>query len=201
MSSKHPFVVDSFALLDHRTRERAIPAAGAPPGRYLSFEHGAVTKLIALERPITHIGRGLIADVRLEDSHVSRRHAILAVRGEGARVLDDRSSNGTYVNGRPVTVAHLSDGDVLRFGRAVFRYTEVVRRVAGTPGRSRPPPHRPDGAANIRIARGNSADRGGRPAAAAAARDAGRRSRAISSGIVPRVAESAPGPYTAPASQ
>jgi FHA domain len=134
LSSKHPFVVDSFALLDHRTRERAILAVGAPPGRYLSFEHGAVTKLIALERPITHIGRGLIADVRLEDSHVSRRHAILAVRGEGARVLDDRSSNGTHVNGRAVTVAHLSDGDVLRFGRAVFRYTEIAPR-----GRTLPP--------------------------------------------------------------
>jgi hypothetical protein len=133
LSSKHPFVVDSFALLDHRTRERAIPAAGAPPGRYLSFEHGGVTMLIALERPITHIGRGLIADVRLEDSHVSRRHAIVAVRGEGTRVLDDRSSNGTYVNGRAVTVAPLSDGDVLRFGRAVFRYIEVAPR-----GRTRP---------------------------------------------------------------
>jgi FHA domain len=133
LSSKHPFVVDSFALLDHRTREHAIPAAGAPPGRYLSFEHGAVTMLIALVRPITHIGRGLVADVRLEDSHVSRRHAILAVRGDGARVLDDRSSNGTYVNGRAVTVAPLSDGDVLRFGRAVFRYTEVAPR-----GRTQP---------------------------------------------------------------
>jgi hypothetical protein len=128
LSARHPFAVDSFALLDHRTRERAISSAEAPPGRYLSFEHGDATSLIPLERPITHIGRGLIADVRLEDSHVSRRHAILAIRGEGARVLDDRSSNGTYVNGRAVTVAQLSDGDVLRFGRAVFRYTEVARR-------------------------------------------------------------------------
>jgi hypothetical protein len=32
-----------------------------------------------------------------------------------------------------VTVAQLSDGDVLRFGRAVFRYTEVASR-----GRTRP---------------------------------------------------------------
>jgi FHA domain len=133
LSARHPFVVDSFVLLDHRTRERALPSTGAPPDRYLSFEHGDATWLIALERPITHIGRGLIADVRLEDSHVSRRHAILALRGEGARVLDDRSANGTYVNGRAVAVAHLSDGDVLRFGRAVFRYTEVAPR-----GRARP---------------------------------------------------------------
>lgn len=126
LSAKHPFLVDTIALLDHRTRARTISAADAPPGRYLAFEHGDTTRLIALERPITHIGRGLIADVRLEDSHVSRRHAILALRGEGARVLDDRSANGTYVNGRPVTVAALTDGDVLRLGRAVFRYTEVA---------------------------------------------------------------------------
>jgi hypothetical protein len=143
LSARHPFVVDSFALLDHRTRERAILAAEAPPGRYLSFEHGDATWLIPLERPITHIGRGLIADVRLEDSRVSRRHAILALRGDGARVLDDRSSNGTYVNGRQVTVAHLSDGDVLRFGRAVFRYTEIAPRGRTRPQRRIPLARRP----------------------------------------------------------
>lgn len=126
MAAKHPFVVDPYTLLDHRTRERLIPSEGAPAGRYLGVEREGGTLLIALERPITHIGRGLIADVRLEDSHVSRRHAILALRGDAARVLDDRSSNGTFVNGRRVTVAQLADGDVLRFGRAVFRYVELA---------------------------------------------------------------------------
>ena len=138
IDARHPFVVDCFDVLDNRSRERAIPATGAPPGRYLSLERGDETFLIALERPITHIGRGLIADVRLEDSQVSRRHAILAVRGEGVRVLDDRSSNGTFVNGRAVTAAHLSDGDVVRFGRVAMRYVEVrprrrhepIRRIA-----------------------------------------------------------------------
>src|ERR1700735_5615786 len=128
IDANQPFAVDPFTLLDHRTRERTIPEAGAPAGRYLSLEHDGETRLIALERPITHIGRGLVADVRLEDSQVSRRHAILALRGDGARVLDDRSYNGTFVNGRRVTVAYLSDGDVLRFGRAVFRYVEVAPR-------------------------------------------------------------------------
>lgn len=126
LNASEPFAVDAFELLDHRTREHLIPQATAPAGRYLGVERGGETLLLSLSRPITHIGRGLIADVRLEDSHVSRRHAILALRGEGARVLDDRSANGTYVNGRRVTVSQLSDGDVLRFGRAVLRYVEVV---------------------------------------------------------------------------
>ncbi len=126
MESSLPFIIEPYTLLDARTRGRLIPEAGAPAGRYLSLEHEGQNKLIALERPITHIGRGLVADVRLEDSQVSRRHAILAVRGDGARILDDRSYNGTFVNGRRVTIHHLTDGDVLRFGRAVFRFTEIT---------------------------------------------------------------------------
>ncbi len=82
--------------------------------------------MIALDRPVTHIGRGLGADLRLDDVHVSRRHAIVAQRGDGARVLDDRSRNGTFVNGRAVTVGYLSDGDVLRLGATVLRFIEVA---------------------------------------------------------------------------
>jgi hypothetical protein len=138
IDSSAPFVVDPYDLLDHRTRDRLLPEAGAPSGRYLSLEHDGETKLILLERPITHIGRGLIADLRLEDSHVSRRHAILALRADGARILDDRSYNGTFVNGRRVTVQDLSDGDVVRFGRAVFRYTEITPRRRAQPLRRIP---------------------------------------------------------------
>jgi hypothetical protein len=138
MESSLPFVVDPYTLLDNRTRERLIPQAGAPAGRYLSLEHDGETMLIALERPITHIGRGLVADVRLEDSHVSRRHAILAVRGDGARILDDRSYNGTFVNGRRVTIQYLADGDVVRIGRAVFRFREISPRRKAQPLRRIP---------------------------------------------------------------
>ena len=131
MRAGHPFVVDTAELLDHRTRAQTIPAAEAPGGHYLAFEDGGAGRLLALRRPITHIGRGLISDLRLEDPHVSRRHAIVALRGEGVRVLDDRSVNGTFVNGRPVDVAELSDGDVLRVGRAVFRYVEIQQASRG----------------------------------------------------------------------
>ncbi|HEX3976140.1 MAG TPA: FHA domain-containing protein [Solirubrobacteraceae bacterium] len=138
MVSSLPFVVDPYTLLDNRTRERLLPEAGAPAGRYLSLEHDGETKLIALERPITHIGRGLVADVRLEDSQVSRRHAILAIRGDGARLLDDRSYNGTFVNGQRVTVQYLTHGDVVRVGRAVFRFTEITPRRKAEPLRRIP---------------------------------------------------------------
>jgi pSer/pThr/pTyr-binding forkhead associated (FHA) protein len=43
----------------------------------------------------------------------------------GARVLDDRSSNGTFVNGRRVEQAALTSGDELLLGRVLLRYIEV----------------------------------------------------------------------------
>ena len=131
-----PPVLDTVSVLDHRTRLTLLPVRGAPAGRYLEAmpeerDPGVPAdpvqpRLIALARPIIHVGRGLIADVRLEDPHVSRRHAIIALRGEGARLLDDRSANGTYLNGRRITVAPLHDGDIVRLGRAVFRYLEIA---------------------------------------------------------------------------
>jgi pSer/pThr/pTyr-binding forkhead associated (FHA) protein len=142
LSSAHPAPVNAYSLLDHRTRESSMAQDVAPPGRYLALEDDDRRRLIALTRPITHIGRGLIADVRLEDPHVSRRHAIIAIRGDGpgaVRLLDDRSSGGTFVNGVEVTVAELHDGDIVRVGRVTFRYTEVAVERTRPRGLSRIP--------------------------------------------------------------
>jgi pSer/pThr/pTyr-binding forkhead associated (FHA) protein len=142
LSSAHPALVDAYGLLDHRTRESTMVQDVAPPGRYLAIDDDERRRLILLTRPITHIGRGLIADVRLEDPHVSRRHAIIAIRGDGpgaVRVLDDRSSGGTFVNGVEVTVAELHDGDIVRVGRVAFRYTEIAPTLKRDAARRRIP--------------------------------------------------------------
>jgi pSer/pThr/pTyr-binding forkhead associated (FHA) protein len=81
--------------------------------------------VIPLSAKPVHIGRGLAADLHLDESSVSRRHAILVPRRSGARLLDDRSANGTFVNGRRVQQADLTAGDVIALGRVVLRYLEV----------------------------------------------------------------------------
>ena len=50
---------------------------------------------------------------------------MLVHRPSGARLLDDRSSNGTFVNGRRIVQADLHNGDVLVLGRVVLRYLEL----------------------------------------------------------------------------
>lgn len=113
---------DSFSLLDYRTRRRALTPRLAPRGHYLSLSDGEQAWLLALEDKVTHIGRGLACEVRIEDKHVSRRHAIVVRHGHFARLLDDRSANGTYLNGRGIVATNIVDGDLLVVGPVAMRY-------------------------------------------------------------------------------
>jgi hypothetical protein len=117
--------VDAVECLDDRSRARALPAKPADPGRYVEVQGRDRTVLIPLGAEVVHIGRGLAADLRLDETSVSRRHAILVPRPSGVRILDDRSSFGTFVNGRRVQQAELRDGDVIVLGRVMLRYLEV----------------------------------------------------------------------------
>lgn len=71
----------------------------------------------------TVIGRGSEADVTLDDSGASRRHAEVQWDGSRARVRDLGSTNGTQVNGAPVSEAVLEPDSVITIGRSriVFR--------------------------------------------------------------------------------
>jgi hypothetical protein len=117
--------VDPIECLDDSVRHRARPVEPIEPGRYLEVQGRDRTLLIPLGGEVIHIGRGLAADLRLDESSVSRRHAILVPRASGARILDDRSSYGTFVNGRRIQQADLGDGDVIVLGRVMLRYLEV----------------------------------------------------------------------------
>ncbi len=117
--------IDAIACLDERNRKRASAPRTAAPGRYLEVQGAGDTLLVPLGSGVTHIGRGLSADLHLDEGSVSRRHAILVNRAAGAKILDDRSANGTLVNGRRVTQAELRSGDVVVLGRVLLRYLEI----------------------------------------------------------------------------
>lgn len=117
--------IDAVALLDERVRKNAASVSPAEPGRYIEVQGPGETLLIPLGPGVTHIGRGLAADLRLDETSVSRRHAMLVHDEAGTRILDDRSSNGTFLNDRRIEQAELKNGDVLVLGRVVLRYLEL----------------------------------------------------------------------------
>jgi diguanylate cyclase (GGDEF)-like protein len=63
------------------------------------------------------LGRSLDADIRLEDEGVSRTHARMLRADDGSvTLLDNGSTNGTYVNGTKISEFELTDGDRIQVG-------------------------------------------------------------------------------------
>lgn len=115
-----------------QTTEFAVPAPASPPdwlkearaqlpgpGRYLAQrEKGDQIEVFAIELGWTRIGRSIAADIRLDDPSVSRRHAlVVSEQPQVLRVLDDRSLNGVFLNGKAIEWGRLCDGDELTIGR------------------------------------------------------------------------------------
>ena len=118
-------VADHLPRTSDRDRRRAFTVPRLSSGRYLAVEDG--DELVVTEigsRPL-RLGRSPAADVMLEHLSVSRRHAVVATRGELVVVLDDRSLNGVVVNGDRVGEAVLAHGDEIRLGDVAIRFLDI----------------------------------------------------------------------------
>ena len=112
-----------------------------------SSVQGQVTWTPVLEiggarHPITQartvIGRGSDADITVDDTGISRKHVEILWDGKRAQVNDLGSTNGSKLDGRPVSKALLPPDSVIDIGRTriVFRLVAqaVARPAAGAAG-------------------------------------------------------------------
>lgn len=75
----------------------------------------------ALTKPVTRVGRGSEADIRIEDPGISRFHAEFLM-GQDVTVRDLGSTNGTFLAGSKIHDAPLQDGDVLQLGKTTITF-------------------------------------------------------------------------------
>ncbi len=102
------------------------PRADDPGDRPIAFsvvvvQGPAAGARVALEREVV-IGRDPRCEIPIGAADVSRRHARIVPDEDGHRVVDLGSTNGTWVNGRPVTSRRLAPGDRIELGSCVLRY-------------------------------------------------------------------------------
>src|SRR5688572_15200298 len=68
------------------------------------------------------IGRSRQNPIQLETDQSSRKHCTVRRAGRGWRIVDERSSNGTFVNGLKIDEKELTDGDLIGIGGATITF-------------------------------------------------------------------------------
>jgi pSer/pThr/pTyr-binding forkhead associated (FHA) protein len=108
-----------------RTRDQGAAGAGA----------GAGELSLTFDAPRVVIGRGDGCDVRLPDPSVSHRHASVRQRGGEYIVMDEKSTNGTFI-GRvmlpPQSPRVVRSGEIVRVGRVWLEVRIEPKLVTGS---------------------------------------------------------------------
>jgi diguanylate cyclase (GGDEF)-like protein len=79
-------------------------------------------KKFSLAQDSTMIGRSSKVDIQVDEDSISRNHAVIENRDDSYVLQDLESTNGTFVNDRPVTEETLRDGDQIKIGSTIFKF-------------------------------------------------------------------------------
>ena len=75
----------------------------------------------SLDREKLVLGRGPGVDLAFDDDEMSSQHAAVEFTGKAFRICDLGSTNGTFVNGKPIHARDLEAGDRIELGRHLLQ--------------------------------------------------------------------------------
>jgi type II secretory pathway predicted ATPase ExeA len=101
---------------------KRVNGAKGPIGRLIARMHGVVLKEQTLSHGHILIGRGPLCDIAVTNPLVSRHHALVVRSDTGASLIDLGSTNGTFIDGRPVDQHDLQHGDEITIGDCRISY-------------------------------------------------------------------------------
>jgi FHA domain len=108
--------VDEFAEID------ALENAPDPRLTLVAAESDST---YILRRYFTRIGRNHDNDIVLNSDRISRYHAEITREGDEMKIIDKKSRNGVWLNGKRIDEsAVIRSGDVIRVGRQIFTFLE-----------------------------------------------------------------------------
>ncbi len=85
-----------------------------------------------VRKPTTLIGRHEACDLVVDDAQVSRRHCQISWDGVYCTLEDLGSTNGTFINGQPLTAAYaLRPGDKVQVANVIFQFIDPQATLVG----------------------------------------------------------------------
>ncbi|MDD5306938.1 MAG: GGDEF domain-containing protein [Deltaproteobacteria bacterium] len=107
-------VTDAVAIRPADATEDALVLI-YPPGPNMGKKYELQGKLV-------NVGRDPNNHLVIDSDSVSRRHARFTFEGGRRLVTDLQSTNGTYVNDKPILTQILENGDQVKIGDTIFKY-------------------------------------------------------------------------------
>ncbi len=122
----------------------------------LLIQNGQEVFEVALAESLT-VGRSDAASVMINDDGLSRVHASIHRKAEVVWIVDENSTNGSFVNGHevPPEGATLRDGDEILVGNHTTIFVEIREREKRAPARPAPPRQKQQSAAQTKSAKLN----------------------------------------------
>lgn len=112
-NSEGVFHTQVFTMVDQMVRQP-----------FILYRNSDGEKMINLVETPFSLGRSKECDFVINDTNVSRTHAILVLEEDGWKIKDNNSTNGTYVNEVRVTETKLKHNDLIRVGNTELIYKE-----------------------------------------------------------------------------
>ncbi len=109
--------------------------------RLLVKTKGLDNRTLELRLGVNRVGRNPDSDFPIAHSTISSNHCEIVVSSDGVLLRDCRSTNGTFLNGDPVTEAWLMPGQEVRLGDIEF-FVENTEVNVAIPNLERPPENR-----------------------------------------------------------
>ena len=91
-------------------------------GKLLVSLDGVVIQEVQITKDTTTLGRRPYNDIVIDNLTVSGEHALLHKVGQTVYIEDLNSTNGTYINGKPIRKQQLSPLDAVEIGRSKISY-------------------------------------------------------------------------------
>src|SRR6188508_2106248 len=106
-------------------------------------EKGGEARRMVFNKPEVTIGRVQGNDIVLPKGNVSKRHARIVLKDGKFIIVDLKSTNGTYVNGRKITSPLVvKDSDKIYIGDFIVGVDEAAAEGDGPSETTTPPPNR-----------------------------------------------------------
>jgi pSer/pThr/pTyr-binding forkhead associated (FHA) protein len=137
-------------------------------GKLVVSLDNVVIKEVTILKERTTLGRRPYNDIVIDNLAVSGEHAVLLAVGEDVFLEDLNSTNGSYINGKPIKKQLLANNDTIEIGKYRLKYQSedmgdyektMILRPGSTPAPVVPPPPAQALPASIKVLNGGAAGR------------------------------------------